>query len=39
VSGDAAHQTLRFEGVLDELLLFSRALTASEIEAFATRVP
>jgi len=34
-----AHQQLRFEGVLDEMLLFSRALTESEIEAFATRGP
>jgi hypothetical protein len=34
-----SHAAGPFEGTLDELLVFSRALSESEIEAFATRVP
>jgi hypothetical protein len=33
--GEPAHQTLPFEGVIDELLIFSRALTWSEIAVHA----
>ncbi len=37
--GDAAHQSLQFEGIIDELLIFNRALTAAEIQAHANRAP
>jgi hypothetical protein len=35
--GDSMHQRLQFEGEIDELLIFSRALTLPEVEAFARR--
>jgi hypothetical protein len=37
--GNARHQELQFEGVIDEILVFSRALTEREIQAHATRGP
>ncbi len=37
--GGVAHQSLQFEGVIDELLIFSRALTAGEVRVHAGRVP
>ncbi len=37
--GDVAHQSLQFEGIMDELLIFNRALTAAEIQAHANRAP
>jgi hypothetical protein len=37
--GDPTHQTLPFVGAIDELLIFSRALTASEIAAHARPHP
>lgn len=37
--GDPAHQALPFVGAIDELLIFARALTPSEIAAHATPHP
>jgi hypothetical protein len=37
VSGDLAHQQFRFAGALDELQVFSRALSEEEIRAYANR--
>ena len=37
--GNARHQELQFEGVIDEILVFSRALTEREIQAHATHRP
>ncbi len=37
--GNVAHQSLQFEGVIDELLIFNRALTAGEVRAHARSVP
>ena len=37
--GDAQHQTLWFDGDIDELLIFSRTLTEPEIRAHAIRGP
>ncbi len=36
--GNVAHQSLQFEGVIDELLIFNRALTAGEVRVHARRV-
>ena len=36
--GQLWHQTLPFVGVIDELLIFSRALTLSEIDVHASRI-
>jgi hypothetical protein len=36
--GQPWHQTLPFVGVIDELLIFSRALTLSEIDVHASRI-
>ena len=35
--GEPTHQKLQFEGDIDELLIFSRALTWSEVEVHARR--
>lgn len=35
--GSAGHQRLQFEGVLDEVLIFGRALTDAEVSAFSRR--
>ncbi len=35
--GNAAHQNLQFEGAIDELLVFGRALSPDEVRAFASR--
>jgi hypothetical protein len=35
--GEPTHQKLQFEGDIDELLIFSRALTLSEVEVHARR--
>ena len=35
--GEAAHQTLRFGGALDDVLVFNRAVTAAEVAIHATR--
>jgi hypothetical protein len=35
--GQPSHQNLQFEGAIDELLIFSRALTLSEVEVHARR--
>jgi hypothetical protein len=35
--GEPTHQKLQFEGEIDELLIFSRALTWSEVEVHARR--
>ena len=37
VSGTPAHRQLHFDGVLDELHVFSRALTEQEIRIYSTR--
>ncbi len=37
VSGSPAHQNLIFDGVLDELHVFSRALSETEIQIYSTR--
>ena len=37
--GQPWHQTLPFVGVIDELLIFSRALTLPEISVHASRIP
>ena len=37
--GNVAHQSLQFEGVIDELSIFTRALTAGEVRVHARRVP
>jgi concanavalin A-like lectin/glucanase superfamily protein len=37
--GQPAHQKLQFEGAIDELLIFSRALTVSEVAVHARRTP
>jgi Concanavalin A-like lectin/glucanases superfamily len=37
--GQPAHQNLPFEGAIDELLIFSRALTVSEVAVHARRTP
>ncbi len=37
--GNVAHQSLQFEGVIDELVIFNRPLTAAEIQAHANRAP
>ncbi len=37
--GNVAHQSLQFEGVIDELLIFNRALTAAEVRLHAGRAP
>ncbi len=37
--GNVAHQSLQFEGVIDELSIFSRALTTGEVRVHARRVP
>ncbi len=36
--GEAMHQTLRFDGVIDELLVFNRPLTLAEIRAHTSGV-
>ena len=36
-TGNQAHQDLQFEGVIDELQIFSRAFTDEEIKAFSQR--
>lgn len=35
-TGDQAHQDLQFEGVIDELQIFSRALSDDEVKAYST---
>ncbi len=35
--GNEAHQSLQFEGAIDELLVFGRALSPNEVRAFASR--
>jgi len=35
--GNESHQSLRFVGAIDELLLFSRALSPEEVRAFSSR--
>ncbi len=37
--GHVAHQSLQFEGVIDDLLIFNRALTAAEVRLHAGRAP
>ena len=37
--GSVAHQSLQFEGVIDDLLIFNRALTAAEVRLHAGRAP
>jgi hypothetical protein len=37
--GNVAHQSLQFEGVIDELVIFARALTAEEVRVHVHRVP
>ena len=37
--GDVAHQSLQFEGLIDDLLIFNRALTAREVRVHASRAP
>jgi hypothetical protein len=37
--GQPAHQELQFEGAIDELLIFSRVLTLSEIDVHARPHP
>ena len=36
--GNVAHQSLQFEGVIDELLIFTRALSVGEVRVHARRV-
>ena len=37
--GNVAHQSLQFEGVIDELSIFTRALTVGEVQVHARRAP